>query len=768
MGKTVGKVLGVVAAVAAIAIPVVGPAIGLSVMASMAIGTGLALASSVLMGPKIPKTANLSQTTDRLTSSFDLTAARKLVLGTTAMATDIRYHAYSGTNQEYFDQILCVASHEVSAISELWLDNERAWTVGGGVQGRYVGYLTVTPILLGTAANGIAIDSTWTTSCTLTGCAYMRLRFKLTGNSDKVQSPFSGGVTSRVTVRGTGCRVYDPRLDSTVSGGSGSHRANDQATWAFTNNRNPALQLLLYLLGWKVSSKLMVGMGLPPVRIDLPSFITAANICDESVSLSGGGTEPRYLSDGVISEGDDRQSVIESLCATMNAALYDHGGKIALKVVKNDLAAPVATLTLDDIIEDGLWEQTPYLHQTHNKVRGRYINASDTGLYQPVEYPEISLSSVDGIDRIASIDYPFVHSASQAQRLAKQWLQRGQYQGRYTVTLGPRAWQLNVGDVVQWTHGGLGWTNKLFRLVEQTIDQTGRTRCTFLEENSAIYAWAAEESPPVTPGAPTVYDPNNDPLIQGIIEATLNLDAEAVVIFRHASDGTAESGEFPRTKNVKLYGNAALLTTGVTMSYTVISGTVNGFTNASGAQTITVTSGIGAFTISSLGTSTATVQISAGYGSATKTHLVTLRKEFAAAVGASASGGTLPITKNSGFTSFNSTTFASTTGDMTGTMPSGKTTANIAVVLDAEPGSSTAGGWTVEMKVTRGGATIGTVQSASSQVDVELNPTSAAFNFNVNDTGLTAGSSYTWKVEARITSDTRTHYVTGQVTITAP
>lgn len=771
-----GKAVKAVVAIAAIAIPFIGPAIGISVMASMAISTGLALASSVLLGPKIPKTANLSQTTDRLTSTFDLTAPRKWVLGTTAMATDVRYHAYSGTNQEYFDQILCVASHEVSAISELWIDNEKAWTVGGGVQGRYVNYLTVTQILLGTAANGIAIDSAWTVNSTLTGCAYLRLRFKLTGNSDKVQSPFSGGISSRITVRGTGGRVYDPRLDSTVSGGSGAHRANDQATWEFTNNDNPALQLLAYMLGWKVASKLMLGMGLPSSRIDLPSFITAANVCDESVSLSGSGTEPRYRSNGVISEGDDRQSVIDSLCATMNAALYDHGGKIAVKVATNDLGSPVATLTLDDIIEDGAWEQTPYLHQTHNKVRGRYINASDTGLYQPVEYPEISLASVDGIDRIANIDYPFVQSASQAQRLAKQWLQRGQYQGRYSVTLGPRAWQLNVGDVVYWTHGGAGWTNKLFRLVEQSIDQTGRTRCTFLEENSAIYAWAAEETAPVTPGSPTVYDPLNDPVLQAIIEATLNIDCESVAIFKHNSAGTAESGQYPRTLNVKLYGNAALLTSGVTATYTVLAGTVNGFTNASGAQSITVTNGVGAFTVSSLGSHEATVQVKASYGTATKTKIVTLRKEFAATVGASASGGTLPVSKNSGFANINSTTFASTSGDMTGTMPSGKTTANIAAVLSFDP--DTAGGndsWTVELKVMRGAVQIGTTQSATSSVytymeeGTQLTGTlPAEFNYSIDDTGLTAGSSYTWKVEARLTAGTRTHYAGGQVSITAP
>lgn len=86
MGKSVKKVLGVVLPIAMVAASVFLPP-----LAALAVSAGLAIASSVLIGPKIPKTANLSQTTDRLASTFDLTAPRKLVLGNTAMRTDIRW-----------------------------------------------------------------------------------------------------------------------------------------------------------------------------------------------------------------------------------------------------------------------------------------------------------------------------------------------------------------------------------------------------------------------------------------------------------------------------------------------------------------------------------------------------------------------------------------------------------------------------------------------------------------------------------------------------
>lgn len=48
-----------------------------------------------------------------------------------------------------------------------------------------------------------------------------------------------------------GARCYDPRLDDTVAGGAGTHRIDDPATWAWTEN--PALHALRYAMwphGW--------------------------------------------------------------------------------------------------------------------------------------------------------------------------------------------------------------------------------------------------------------------------------------------------------------------------------------------------------------------------------------------------------------------------------------------------------------------------------------------------------------------------------------
>src|SRR3546814_10792832 len=113
-----------------------------------------------------------------------------------------------------------------------------------------------------------------------------------------------------MTVIGDGAPVYDPRKDSSV-GGSGSQQADNHASWTWDDNaaRNPALQLLWYLLGWRINDRLALGRGVPVERIDLDSFMTAANACDETVVLAAGGSEPRYRSGGIFSEDErDRKS----------------------------------------------------------------------------------------------------------------------------------------------------------------------------------------------------------------------------------------------------------------------------------------------------------------------------------------------------------------------------------------------------------------------------------------------------------------------------
>ena len=515
------------------------PASGIS-KALLAAGVGMTLGtvSQALFGPKLPKAQ-----ANRLNASFDPQASRKFVIGETAMNTDIRYYEPSGTDQEYFDYIIAVAAHEVESIDQIYFDDELAWTTAG-VQGKYVGYLTVQTRTVGNSGNAIPINGglVWNSSCTLTGCAYVYFRVKRTGNTKKAESPLVNGLPNRITIKGKGAKLYDPRRDSTVTGGSGTERADQQNTWgggASTNRDNPALQLLWFLLGYKINGQLSVGCGVPPARIDLASFITAANICDEAITLAAGGTQPRYRTAGVGSDADNRMDIIQLFLTCMNGTLRDSNGRLSVTVMKNDLATPVLEFDDNDILDDFTWNQTDGLDKSINAVHGKYTDPSGNSLYQPVEYPTISIASADGIERMQALDLPWVEEGRRAQRIAKQVLQRSQYRGKFSATFTMKALGCEVGDIVYISFEPLGWTDKPFRVLTQNINSTGQVPMTLLEENAAIYAWDADEQALVTPTAPTIYDPLNSPYILAISDAEAAADGKIVTFFQ-TSAPTAE------------------------------------------------------------------------------------------------------------------------------------------------------------------------------------------------------------------------------------
>lgn len=537
------KVVAVVASIAAAAVTM-GASLGISAALLSTVALGASIGAS-LLAPKPKTPQNSQENIDRLRANVDPRTPRKTVVGITALATDIRDEEFTD-NQTYFHRFIVCASHKVQSIDEIWFDDEMAWSASGGVASKFSGYLTVATRTEGSAANAINISARMGSSRRYTGLAYVHLRYKLTGNSKKAESPFAQSITTRITIRGKAALLYDPREDSTVDGGSGSQRADDQSTWTWDDDacRNPALALLFYLLGWRINGELAVGKGIPAERIDLESFAVAANICDEEVDDGDGGTEPRYRCDGIWSEGDSPTTVIEMLKACMNADLDDVDGKLRLTVFHNDLASPVADFTDDDILGAFVWEPSPPLDQTFNIVRGTFTDPSDNSLYQQIDYPEVAIASPDGIDRISPVDYPMVQSATQAQRLAGLRLARQQYGGgTFKADFQATAWKVQKNSIVRLTFAATGFVQKLFRVAEMDIRVDGVVPLTLREEHASIYG-PPTLSAPIDPVASTPYDPTLNPWLQQI-NSTAQIEVTPLRSYAADYTGAVISGLLP-------------------------------------------------------------------------------------------------------------------------------------------------------------------------------------------------------------------------------
>ncbi len=123
--------------------------------------------------------------------------------------------------------------------------------------------------LLTSVFDGQDNRSTWSSNHRLQGIAYIVAHFQ-----HKTDGRFRG--LPDLTVEIEGRKVYDPRLDSTETDGSGSHRKTDTSTHA--GSSNPAVNFLDYITNTEY------GKGIPFADIDVQSFQTAADICDNTVA----------------------------------------------------------------------------------------------------------------------------------------------------------------------------------------------------------------------------------------------------------------------------------------------------------------------------------------------------------------------------------------------------------------------------------------------------------------------------------------------------
>lgn len=126
----------------------------------------------------------------------------------------------------------------------------------------------------------------WTSAHRLKGIAYIAANF----DYDSGGGMFRG--LPEITCDIQGKKLYDPRLDSTVTNGSGSHRIADKSTYEFTNNS--PLVLLDYLTNTEY------GKAIPTSSIDMQSFMDAADKNTTQQTITHSATVVRLSDDDTL------------------------------------------------------------------------------------------------------------------------------------------------------------------------------------------------------------------------------------------------------------------------------------------------------------------------------------------------------------------------------------------------------------------------------------------------------------------------------------
>jgi len=325
----------------------------------------------------------------------------------------------------------------------------------------------------------------WTNDHTLSGISYLYAQLKYDADT------FPQGIPN-ISAEIKGKKVLDFRNGNTVF------------------SSNPALCLYDYL------SDTRFGLATPLANIDTASFTTLANICDEDISLAGGGTENRYESHGIIYSNIAPMTAIDELTGSMLGILSYSNGKFILAGGK--FIAPSITLTEDDLIS-GLNIQTKQSRRNlFNTAKGLFTSPESD--WQPTDYPMITSSTFIAEDNgetiFGEIDLPFTISSTMAQRMAKIVLFKNRQQLIITTTVKLSAFKLQVGDTVNITNSRLGFNSKIFQVADWSFssDAQGVGIDLTLQETSAnVFDWNAEESSFISdntnlPSASTVFAPS--------------------------------------------------------------------------------------------------------------------------------------------------------------------------------------------------------------------------------------------------------------------
>lgn len=343
----------------------------------------------------------------------------------------------------------------------------------------------------------VALGQGWTSANTMTGCAYVVVECQW--DSDNMRSPPS------LSFEMEGAKLYDRRLDTTA-GGSGSHRIDDPATWAWSDN--PMVALDHFLLGRYWGSARTFGIGLSADEVPYSYFAAQANICDENVTLKAGGTQKRYRANGFIAANEDYATTITRLCTAMAARPADFGGRFG--VIGVESKTPVLTIDDGDLIAGVQEVYTPKRSWSElvGEVEGRFQDPAQ--LYQPTPYPNVTdatwADEDGGEPKLITFDLEFETHVERAQRLATLKARAERRQATLNGSYPLWTIELEHGDWFVRTGAKWGVDGKTFEVVERVLDPATYTVNIVAQEVDATdSAWdetTASDGPPA-PLAPT-------------------------------------------------------------------------------------------------------------------------------------------------------------------------------------------------------------------------------------------------------------------------
>ena len=351
----------------------------------------------------------------------------------------------TGTENVDLHRVLAFAGHEITSFEQIYINDERAVIGGNGIvthPSRYQGKIKIYKHLGSPdqAADGNLVSANvgWTANHRLRGIAYLYCKFTFDVDAFPNSVP-------EITAVIKGKKVYDPR--------------NTTTAWS----DNPALCVRDYLTATGY------GLGEATANVNDTSFITAANICDETNTDAG---TTRYTANGAFTTGIEPQELLNDLMTSMGGTIWYTQGFWTVKAAK--WTAPVtdvngATIVLnEDDLRSSINVSTRHSRRDNfNVINGTFKGEESN--WQVTDYPPVTnaafVTADNGQESPIDLELPWTDNSIEARRIARILLEKNRQQLTMSASFGLRTFQLQTGDNVRITNTRFGWTNKEFEVV---------------------------------------------------------------------------------------------------------------------------------------------------------------------------------------------------------------------------------------------------------------------------------------------------------------
>ncbi|EMF8486650.1 phage tail tip fiber protein [Proteus mirabilis] len=445
-GGLITKVVGAGLMVAGLFTEGTTTALGIALMSA---GVAVQVAGSLIFKPKIPS-MDYRDTSERKQMLRSPSASETVIIGKTIASGLLFFAEEEEGEQDENEKItlaLALAGHPIDRIGKIWLGDDLVGTFGDKASWElHNDRKDADPFMLKNCPS-------WKEDMIGRGMAWLRVT--LTFDQEK----FPYGLPN-VKCEIWGKKLFDPRTGETE--------------WS----NNGALVILDYYRDY---------LKVPDSDIDFESFKQAADLCDESVSNADGDSELRYTLNGAYDLNESPSSVLEAMHKCINAEPTFTAGKHGIQVGAY-YGPALKTITESQLIDTVTCTPETGLKDATNAVYGTFIDAEQ--LYTKTDFTPVIVNEwieEDGLEIRENVDYRFVTSPYQAQRLARQYLRKKKAGRRVQLTMNLDGYAYRPGEVVILDLPSLNISGLEFRIAEWTFHALDGVSLTLEEDGAYLY-----------------------------------------------------------------------------------------------------------------------------------------------------------------------------------------------------------------------------------------------------------------------------------------